>query len=341
MYSFLNNWRHWLDSQGIWHTEDPQTEYDILFVNSFMVPCNLIAKVKQNCPRVRVVHRVDGAAHDYGRFDEADCVQARVNMLADLTIFQSEYSKYSATKKFKVIQQDGPIIYNPVDIQMFRPDGPKISIEGSIKVCNASFSTNPKKGTWKIGELAKQNPDITFVLCGQYPDLPDLPNIKLLGHLDRSKIAVAMRSCDLFLHMAENDPCPNVVLEALASGLPVLYVNSGGTPELVGDCGLPTTRENFREQLETIIMKRNDLSNAARERTIKFFSPDYIFTQYLNAIIRTIRRPLPSRLDFIVAMLRGYPVLPNKLSQLFLRTSRWSFSEFLRRVRQICIKLLK
>ena len=34
-----------------------------------------------------------------------------------------------------------------------------------------------------------------------------------------------------------NDPCPSVVLEALASGVPVVYPRSGGVPELVGDDG--------------------------------------------------------------------------------------------------------
>src|SRR4029079_8142007 len=43
------------------------------------------------------------------------------------------------------------------------------------------------------------------------------------------------RSADAYLMTKHNDPCPNVVLEALASGLPVLYATSGGVAELVGD----------------------------------------------------------------------------------------------------------
>ena len=40
---------------------------------------------------------------------------------------------------------------------------------------------------------------------------------------------------DIVLHTKYNDPCPTVVIEALACGRPVVYSKSGGVPELVGD----------------------------------------------------------------------------------------------------------
>jgi glycosyltransferase involved in cell wall biosynthesis len=323
MYSFLANWRRWLDDQGIWHTQDVETRYNVLFVNSFMVPYGVIAKAKQNNPQLRVVQRIDGSARDYGRFDDADDQQARVNMLADITIFQSNYSRYSTTQKFKVIHQDGPVIYNPVNIQMFYPDYSQPRSKDKMKIGNASFSTARKKGTWKIGRLAQQNPDVTFVLCGRYPDLPDLSNIHLLGHLGRTELASAMRACDLFLHLAENDPCPNVVLEALASGLPVLYKNSGGTPELVGECGIPITIDSFRQQLEIAWGQRDKLSEAARARAVEHYSPDHIFPQYLDAISQGQRRPLPSIKDFVRAALLGYSVLPYRPRQMYWLVRRW------------------
>ena len=321
-YTFFVNFLSYLENNCITYTKDFEDDYGILFVNSWVIPYETIRSIKGACPHVRVVQRVDGSARDYGRLDDADDRQARVNMLADLTIFQSEYSKYSTTEKFKVIQQDGPIIYNPVDIQMFRPNGPKMPIKGKLKVCNASFSTNPKKGTWKIGILARQNPEVTFVLCGRYPNLPDLPNIQMLGHLDRPEMAAAMRSCDLFLHLAENDPCPNVVLEALASGLPVLYADSGGTPELVGECGLTITVDNFRQRLETALKQHDELSRAARKRVVEHFSPDRIFPQYLEAIAQAKRRPLPTTWDLLRICLQGYPVIETRISQLVGRVRR-------------------
>lgn len=309
MYSFLRIFRKYLAEHNVPLTDEMADDYDILFVNSFMVDYRAITQAKRRLSEMIVVQRVDGSARDYGRYDDADKRQARVNLLADLTIFQSRYSKYSSREKYKVIAQDGPIIYNPVDVQMFRPDGPPLPLAGEIRICNASFSTNVKKGTWQIGDLARANPDVDFILCGRYPELPDLPNIHLLGPLNHEDLSAAMRSCHVSLHLAENDPCPNVVLESLASGLPVLYKDSGGTPELVGDGGLPVTVETFRGQLEAVLAQREGLSQAARARAVTHFAPEIIFPKYLAVMEKAKRSRMPLIFRCGWAVIQGYQVI--------------------------------
>ena len=50
--------------------------------------------------------------------------------------------------------------------------------------------------------------------------------------------AVALyRGAHVLLHPKYHDPCPTVVIEALACGLPVVGSRSGGLPELVGNDG--------------------------------------------------------------------------------------------------------
>jgi glycosyltransferase involved in cell wall biosynthesis len=127
-----------------------------------------------------------------------------------------------------------------------------------------SWSTNQRKGTRDIDRLAADHADVDFVLCGRFEGLKLRSNVIHLGHGSRSDVATALRSCDAFLNLSENDPAPNVVIEALASGLPVLYRDSGGVPELVGDCGLPVTIERFREQLDEILARREPLGRAVR-----------------------------------------------------------------------------
>ena len=312
MYTFMGYFLAHLQQEGIQFTQSLSDTYDILFVNSWVIPYKLILKIKRDHPNIRVIQRVDGSAQDYGRHDNADNQQAKVNLLADLTIFQSQYSKHSSREKFRVIHQNGPVVYNPVDPVLFNPEGDKMSLPGSFRICNASWSTNRKKGTWKLGQLAQQHPDITFVLCGRYEDIPDVPNICMLGHLDRNGMAAAMRSCHSFLNLSENDPCPNVILEAMASGLPIMYVDSGGVNELVGNSGFAIRCETFRQSYEKMISCHTNIAQEARKRILEHFTPEIIFPQYLAAIAATQRRTIPTLLERMQLRVKGYPVLKDR-----------------------------
>jgi glycosyltransferase involved in cell wall biosynthesis len=94
-----------------------------------------------------------------------------------------------------------------------------------------------------------------------------------------------MSQCHVFAHFAENDNAPNVVVEALASGLPVLYRHSGGTPEIVdgnrfGEALEGNKIENAEKSLRRLISRYNDLIDdvkMGRERflidsTVKAYS---------------------------------------------------------------------
>lgn len=62
----------------------------------------------------------------------------------------------------------------------------------------------------------------------------------------RHEAPAVMQQGSVWLHTAYCDPCPNIVAEALATGLPVVFLNNGGTPELVGDGGIGIPcEENF------------------------------------------------------------------------------------------------
>ena len=95
LYSFVAGLLEFLDRNKIAYTQAIDDDYDALFVNSWIVPYAKVAKLKRERPRLTVAQRVDGAAQDYGRGAESDREQARVNLLADVTIFQSEYARFT------------------------------------------------------------------------------------------------------------------------------------------------------------------------------------------------------------------------------------------------------
>jgi glycosyltransferase involved in cell wall biosynthesis len=290
-FYFLRALAEHLGRAGWGVTAELRDRYDLLFTNHWLVPAADVLRAIRRNPDVRVVQRVDGAARDYGREDDADERQARVNRLADLTIFQSRYCRTSTRETFRVIARDGPVIHNPVDVELFAPEGERQEFPEPVRVACTSWSTNPRKGAAEVYAAARGHPALGFVLCGNYPDAPDLPNLHRLGVLGRPELARALRSCQALLTFSRNEACPNHVLEGLASGLPVLYAESGATPELVGDCGLPVSLEGFGEALGRLLARREELSLRARERALALFHPERIFARYRDVLEQALARP--------------------------------------------------
>ena len=290
-FYFLRNLENYLHRNEIIVHHDLETPFDVLFTTHWMTPRHSIIKGLRENPMARVVQRIDGAAQDYGRGPEADAQQASINELVDLTIFQSQYARHATRQKFQVVRQDGPVIYNPVDIELFTPIGPSLELGGDVRVACVTWSTNPLKGSAKIYATALANPMVDFFLCGNYPDAPMLDNLHVLGVLDRSNLARLLRSCHLLLTYSRNEACPNHVLEALSCGLPVLFWDSGAMSELIGDCGLPLNNINFYNQMQKLMNRHQEMSLKARQRALSNFHADMIFLQYLNEIKKVFERP--------------------------------------------------
>lgn len=60
-----------------------------------------------------------------------------------------------------------------------------------------------------------------------------------LGTYRMDQLPSLMAGTDVALHLKYKDPCPNAVIERMRHGVPHVFSASGGTPELVGDAGLP------------------------------------------------------------------------------------------------------
>jgi glycosyltransferase involved in cell wall biosynthesis len=289
-FYFLRAFEEYLADIGWPVSKDPAAGADVLFTNHWMVPATSIAAALRANPRLCIVQRIDGAAQDYGRDPEADHRQAAVNRFADLTIFQSEYCRYSTRQKFPVIAQDGPVIHNPVDLSLFNPLGSKQPMPAGLNLAAVSWSTNPRKGAAKVYEVARQNPDLHIHLCGNYPDAPALPNLHAHGVLGRTELAALLRSSDALLTFSENEACPNHVLEALASGLPVLYGDSGAMAEVIGDCGFAVSVAEIPQAIRLLQANQPALAQQARRRAETHFDPRVIFSAYIAEIEKAVAR---------------------------------------------------
>ncbi len=90
--------------------------------------------------------------------------------------------------------------------------------------------------------LQSTNPQFEYIVVGDGEDRQlnenlsaelGLQNIRFLGY--RSDIPAIMAGCDLFVFTSLNEGFGNVIIEAMACGLPVIGTRVGGTPELIQD----------------------------------------------------------------------------------------------------------
>lgn len=188
----------------------------------------------------RLVHRVDGPISTYrGKEVEIDRKIWGINhRLADATIFQSNYS-LNKHRELGLDFKNARVITNASDPEIFNSKGRIAPPDGrrKIKLIATSWSDNPKKGgptlAWLDGNLDTNKYELTFV--GRTKAI--FKNAKVLEPVPSEKLAEILRENDIYIAPSVDDPCSNALIEALNCGLPAVFSNSGGHPELVKEAG--------------------------------------------------------------------------------------------------------
>jgi glycosyltransferase involved in cell wall biosynthesis len=125
--------------------------------------------------------------------------------------------------------------------------------------------------------LTRQRPDLKLVVVGEGPYYAEMQQelkgtqTVFTGYLTGEDLAAVYASCDLFLFPSTTDTFGNVVLEAQASGIPVIVSDVGGPQENVipGETGLvvPATEENLTKavlELAADPRRLREMGRAAR-----------------------------------------------------------------------------
>jgi glycosyltransferase involved in cell wall biosynthesis len=204
----------------------------------------------------RMVHRVDGPIGVYRGFDDGtDARIAELNrVLAHATVFQSLYSlERHAELGYRLA--DPVVIPNAVDPTIFHPPASRSPLDGRrVRVVATSWSDNPRKGSETLRWLDRHLDADRYELAFAGRTAQRFDRIRAVGAIGSHALAELLRAHDVYLAASRDDPCSNALLEALACGLPAVFRDSGGHPELVGDGGLPfRDDEELPEVLDRLV----------------------------------------------------------------------------------------
>jgi glycosyltransferase involved in cell wall biosynthesis len=229
--------------------------------------------------------------------------------MASYVFYQSEFCRMCAHRFLGPRSGASEILYNGVDTDAFTPrERSEVGRPFTFLVTGrigAATAHRLKSSVQGLAAARKGGLDCVLKVAGGVDDdvcseiaseidrLGVADHVSFTGAYHHVQAPNVYRSADAYLMTKHNDPCPNAVLEALATGLPVLYSSSGGVPELVGDdagIGLPVEQtfdypavpaaDDIAKGMEAILRGSDQMSKAARTRAVERFSLSHWYARH-------------------------------------------------------------
>jgi len=178
----------------------------------------------------------------------------KLHGLADYVCYQSHFCKLSADRFLGTPVARYDILYNPVDTGFFCPSEDTREKEGKITLLLAGSHWSfyrPRIAIDVLQRVRRVNNRVYLKIAGRFcweknpgravqqvksyaASLGVADAVEFTGPYTQQQALKLFHSCSILLHTKYNDPCPRLVVEAMACGLPVVYSATGGVPELVG-----------------------------------------------------------------------------------------------------------
>ena len=234
-----------LEKRGVQITDDPKEDYDVVHLNTIFLSDYLMAKKAKHQGK-KVIYHAHSTEEDFrNSFIGSNLIAPFFKMwikkcykTGDLILTPTNYSKFLLERYH--IENPVQVISNGVDTQEFRRREEerewfreKYGYQKSDKIIMSVGLYFERKGILDFVELARRMPQYQFIWFGYTPSyqIPkkvrdvlrtELPNLKFPGYLPKEELRLAYGCCDLFFFPSYEETEGIVVLEALASSIPVL-----------------------------------------------------------------------------------------------------------------------
>tara|TARA_B100000902_G_C27280295_1_gene901350 strand:+ start:938 stop:1930 length:993 start_codon:yes stop_codon:yes gene_type:complete len=256
----------------------------------------------------KIILRMDGFFEDYrfqnpfytlnGLKHNLSCLYSIV--IADKIIMQSNFSYNHLSFVSKIFKHKISIIRNGVNLNTFKPKKNNKKIFNKILITEGGIVSEYAKNIIESLSIINLFPVSIYgkihKILKKKVRHNNYLNIKFHGAVKRGLMPKVYQNHDIFICAEHNSTCPNSVLEAMSSGLPIIGFDNGSLKELVGDAGLIIKLEKklentdkeiianlLKKSIKTISGNYIQYSQKARERA-KTFDANLVFDKYFKIL---------------------------------------------------------
>jgi glycosyltransferase involved in cell wall biosynthesis len=227
---------------------------------------HLIRLRNLRCKHILTLHGMPEGNFQWGKLLARD---------ADLVTCVSKNTADLAKREYGV---DSTVIYDGVDTEFFRP---KEHHNERLRILFVGRYVEFKKPHYVI-KLAKYFPECDFVLYGGGDSSPltaeasKLNNVTVNPPVPHERMPSIYANSDVFLFPSMREGFSNVVLEALACGVPVVCFNTSSFSEIIRHSRsglLANNMSEMRKHLQYLIEDeeaRREFSTEARKEALQF-----------------------------------------------------------------------
>jgi glycosyltransferase involved in cell wall biosynthesis len=180
-----------------------------------------------------------------------------------------------------------------VDAQLFHPSKRQRSSEDHQVVLGFVGRLSVEKNVALLAQVQQELEamgimDFRFCIVGHGAEEPwlreRLPRAEFTGVLKGEPLSTAYANMDLFVFPSHTDTFGNVVLEALASGVPAIVTPDGGPPTIVrdGETGRIATDADFAAAVAAV------LADPAKHASMRLAAREYALTASWDSVFEGV-----------------------------------------------------
>jgi len=188
----------------------------------------------------RIVQRLDGLWSKPSEFHTKNKPLKSLYNVADAVVWQSEFDR-KMTLRWWGDKKKGVVIHNGINLDPIK----ELTLPALVDMRQMYQQMYVSSSHWHpqkrldanirlFHRLREKNQSSCLIICGRNPyKMQPHPHIFYTGVVPQEVYLQIYSAANYMLHLAWADHCPNVVVEALSQGTPVVCSEVGGTRELI------------------------------------------------------------------------------------------------------------